>query len=65
MMSDEQMKSLVPEELFGKENILFCNIEELCKFHGDRFLPELSSCIFDVNKVANLFLKEVCYTDSS
>lgn len=60
-MYDEHMKTLVPEDLVGKEDILFCNIDDLCKFHGDRFLPELSSYIFDVGKVADLFVKQVCW----
>ncbi len=59
MIYDEQMKKLVPDELIGKENILFCNVDELCRFHGDIFLPQLSSFIVDVGKVARLFLTQV------
>lgn len=59
-MYDDDIKSQVPEELFGKENILFCNIEELCNFHGEIFLPQLSSSILDISKVAALFVARVC-----
>lgn len=59
-MYDDDMKNQVPEELFGKENILFCNIEELCNFHGEIFLPQLSSSILDISRVAELFVAKVC-----
>lgn len=58
-MYECETKHLVPEELMGKENTLFCNIEELCRFHGNVFLPQLSSSILDVGKVAELFLAQV------
>ncbi|XP_065216565.1 guanine nucleotide exchange factor DBS-like isoform X2 [Planococcus citri] len=58
MLTDVQMKSIVPNEFVGKEDTLFCNLEELHQFHGDKFLPELSSFILDVGKVANLFVDQ-------
>lgn len=61
MMYDEEMRSIVPEELISKEDILFCNVEELCNFHERIFLPELSSFILNVEKVAELFMKQVCF----
>ena len=61
MLHDEQMKTIVPNELAGKEDILFCNLEELHQFHGEKFLPDLCSYILDVGKVANLFVKQVRY----
>lgn len=59
MLVDEQMKAIVPNELVGKEDILFCNLEELQNFHGEKVLPDLCSYILDVGKVANLFVKQV------
>lgn len=53
------MKAIVPNELVGKEDILFCNLDDLYYFHGEKFLPELCSYILDVGKVANLFVKQV------
>lgn len=59
MLYDEHMKTIVPVELVGKEDVLFCNLDELHKFHGEKFLPDLCSYILDVGKVANLFIQQV------
>lgn len=59
MMYDDEMRKLVPADLIGKEDTLFCNLDDLYSFHSGIFLPILQTCIFDVEKVASLFQEHV------
>ncbi|KAK3095367.1 hypothetical protein FSP39_013819 [Pinctada imbricata] len=43
-MEERSMQHLIPEELKGKRDILFGNLEQIYKFHNDTFLQELENC---------------------
>ncbi|XP_046672964.1 guanine nucleotide exchange factor DBS-like isoform X2 [Homalodisca vitripennis] len=54
-MSQEDMKPLLPAGLEGKADILFGNLEELYRFHGEVFLQDLENCISTTELVALCF----------
>lgn len=58
MVSDE-MASLVPPGLEGKEDVLFGNLNELYSFHNDIFLKDLENCISTTELVALCFVQRV------
>lgn len=58
MVSDE-MASLVPPGLEGKEDVLFGNLNELYSFHNDTFLKDLETCISTTELVALCFVQRV------
>lgn len=60
-MNSEEMKSLVPAGLEGKADILFGNLEELYRFHGEVFLQDLENCISTTDLVALCFTHRVCF----
>lgn len=45
----------IPEALVGKRQIIFSNIEVICDFHEQQFLPALLKCNFDPVLVAETF----------
>ncbi|XP_037046123.1 uncharacterized protein LOC119081363 isoform X4 [Bradysia coprophila] len=56
MVSDD-MASLVPPGLEGKEDVLFGNLNELYSFHNDIFLKDLENCISTTELVALCFVQ--------
>lgn len=62
MVSDE-MASLVPPGLEGKEDVLFGNLNELYSFHSDIFLKDLENCISTTELVALCFVQRVRVTE--
>ncbi|XP_037904772.1 guanine nucleotide exchange factor DBS isoform X5 [Hermetia illucens] len=56
-MVSEEMASLVPPSLQGKEDILFGNLHELYKFHSEVFLKDLENCISTTELVALCFVQ--------
>lgn len=55
----EEMASLVPPGLHGKEDVLFGNLNELYTFHSDVFLKDLENCISTTELVALCFVQRV------
>ncbi|XP_055311339.1 guanine nucleotide exchange factor DBS isoform X6 [Sitodiplosis mosellana] len=53
----EEMASLVPPGLHGKEDILFGNLNELYTFHSEVFLKDLENCISTTELVALCFVQ--------
>lgn len=58
-MRSEEMASLVPPGLHGKEDVLFGNLNELYTFHSDVFLKDLENCISTTELVALCFVQRV------
>ncbi|KAH8320305.1 hypothetical protein KR074_003074, partial [Drosophila pseudoananassae] len=56
LKSDEFMH-LAPVSLFGKEDILFGNLNELYSFHNEVFLKDLENCISTTELVALCFVQ--------
>ncbi|KAK1901125.1 Rho guanine nucleotide exchange factor 25 [Dissostichus eleginoides] len=50
-------KQGVPEDLKGKERIVFGNIHQIYEWHKDYFLGELEKCVCDPDSLAKLFIK--------
>lgn len=61
----EEMASLVPPGLHGKEDVLFGNLNELYTFHSDVFLKDLENCISTTELVALCFVQRVITPSSS
>lgn len=47
----------VPEDLRGKDRIVFGNIHQIYDWHKDYFLGELEKCVGDPDSLAQLFIK--------
>uniref|UniRef100_A0A8C5F5Y0 Rho guanine nucleotide exchange factor 25 n=1 Tax=Gadus morhua TaxID=8049 RepID=A0A8C5F5Y0_GADMO len=47
----------VPEDLKGKDKIVFGNIHQIYDWHKDYLLGELEKCFDDPERLANLFIK--------
>ncbi|KAM9408813.1 rho guanine nucleotide exchange factor 25-like [Pholidichthys leucotaenia] len=47
----------VPEDLKGKDRIVFGNIHQIYDWHKDFFLGELEKCVADPDCLASLFIK--------
>ncbi|XP_063766477.1 rho guanine nucleotide exchange factor 25 isoform X2 [Eleginops maclovinus] len=47
----------VPEDLKGKDRIVFGNIHQIYDWHKDYFLGELEKCVGDPDSLAKLFIK--------
>ncbi|XP_029286532.1 rho guanine nucleotide exchange factor 25, partial [Cottoperca gobio] len=47
----------VPEDLKGKDRIVFGNIHQIYDWHKDYFLGELEKCVGDPDSLAELFIK--------
>ncbi|XP_061583575.1 rho guanine nucleotide exchange factor 25 isoform X1 [Cololabis saira] len=47
----------VPEDLKGKDRIVFGNIHQIYDWHKDYFLGELEKCVNDPDSLAQLFIK--------
>ncbi|XP_054266389.1 guanine nucleotide exchange factor DBS-like [Macrosteles quadrilineatus] len=54
-MSEEDMRTLLPAGLEDKAEVLFGNLEELYRFHGEVFLKDLENCISTTELVALCF----------
>ncbi|CAH1781907.1 unnamed protein product [Owenia fusiformis] len=44
-MTDPSMRQIIPDELYGKKHILFGNLEQIFKFHHEKFWEELEGCV--------------------
>ncbi|KAK7915713.1 hypothetical protein WMY93_011474 [Mugilogobius chulae] len=47
----------IPEEMKGKDRIIFGNIHQIYDWHKDYFLGELEKCVSDPDSLAQLFIK--------
>ncbi|KAM4699224.1 rho guanine nucleotide exchange factor 25 isoform 2-T2 [Discoglossus pictus] len=47
----------IPEDMKGKDKIVFGNIHQIFDWHKDYFLGELQKCLEDPNRLAHLFIK--------
>ncbi|XP_037535509.1 rho guanine nucleotide exchange factor 25, partial [Nematolebias whitei] len=47
----------VPEDMRGKDRIVFGNIHQIYDWHKDYFLAELEKCVNDPDSLAQLFIK--------
>ncbi|XP_020502466.1 rho guanine nucleotide exchange factor 25 [Labrus bergylta] len=47
----------VPEDMKGKDRIVFGNIHQIYDWHKDYFLGELEKCVDDPDSLAQLFIK--------
>lgn len=47
----------IPEDMKGKDRILFGNIQQIYDWHKDNFLGELEKCVGDPDSLAQLFIK--------
>ncbi|XP_029450783.1 rho guanine nucleotide exchange factor 25 isoform X2 [Rhinatrema bivittatum] len=47
----------VPEDMKGKDKIVFGNIHQIYDWHKDYFLRELEKCLQDPDRLAQLFIK--------
>uniref|UniRef100_UPI0037E81008 rho guanine nucleotide exchange factor 25 n=1 Tax=Semicossyphus pulcher TaxID=241346 RepID=UPI0037E81008 len=47
----------VPEDMKGKDRIVFGNIHQIYDWHKDYFLGELEKCVGDPDSLAQLFIK--------
>ncbi|XP_066546525.1 triple functional domain protein isoform X7 [Amia ocellicauda] len=47
----------VPDDMKGKDKIVFGNIHQIYDWHKDFFLGELEKCLEDPDKLASLFVK--------
>uniref|UniRef100_A0AAV2M6E7 DH domain-containing protein n=2 Tax=Knipowitschia caucasica TaxID=637954 RepID=A0AAV2M6E7_KNICA len=47
----------IPEEMKGKDRIIFGNIHQIYDWHKDYFLGELEKCVCDPDALAKLFIK--------
>ncbi|XP_074518356.1 rho guanine nucleotide exchange factor 25 isoform X2 [Halichoeres trimaculatus] len=47
----------VPEDMKGKDRIVFGNIHQIFDWHKDYFLGELEKCVGDPDSLAQLFIK--------
>ncbi|XP_037549683.1 triple functional domain protein [Nematolebias whitei] len=48
----------VPDDMKGKDKIVFGNIHQIYDFHKDFFLRELEKCLEDPDRLGPLFLKQ-------
>ncbi|KAJ8309753.1 hypothetical protein KUTeg_011618 [Tegillarca granosa] len=56
-MDNRHMQHLIPEELIGKKEILFGNLEQIYNFHKNIFLHELQNCQDAPAKVGKCFVQ--------
>ncbi|TFJ95497.1 Triple functional domain protein [Platysternon megacephalum] len=49
----------VPDDMKGKDKIVFGNIHQIYDWHRDFFLGELEKCLEDPEKLGSLFVKHV------
>ncbi|XP_071990962.1 rho guanine nucleotide exchange factor 25 isoform X2 [Engystomops pustulosus] len=47
----------IPEDMKGKDKIVFGNIHQIYDWHKDYFLGELQKCLEDPDRLAQLFIK--------
>ncbi|KAG8585579.1 hypothetical protein GDO81_005080 [Engystomops pustulosus] len=47
----------IPEDMKGKDKIVFGNIHQIYDWHRDYFLGELQKCLEDPDRLAQLFIK--------
>ncbi|KAM9384697.1 triple functional domain protein [Pholidichthys leucotaenia] len=48
----------VPDDMKGKDKIVFGNIHQIFEWHRDFFLRELEKCLEDPDRLGSLFLKQ-------
>ncbi|XP_037532331.1 triple functional domain protein [Nematolebias whitei] len=48
----------VPDDMRGKDKIVFGNIHQIYEWHRDLFLGELEKCLEDPDRLAPLFIKQ-------
>jgi len=49
----------VPQPLRGKKNVVFGNIQNICKFHNESFLREIEACVPSPYQLGACFLRHV------
>ena len=58
-LMDPFQQPSVPPQLVEKADVLFGNLPEICKFHGQVLLPDLEGSLSSPHLVAACFLKHV------
>jgi len=52
----------VPQPLRGKKNVLFGNLQNICKFHSEAFLREIEACVQSPFQLGACFLRHVIHS---
>jgi len=58
-MVNPDLQHLIPIQLYGKGDILFGNLEQICLFHNDVFLRDLENCIETTELIGLCFVQRV------
>jgi len=61
----EILLETVPQPLRGKKNVVFGNLQNICKFHTEAFLREIESCMQSPFQLGACFLRHVSTGTSS
>lgn len=49
------MRPDIPTTIRGRKGDIFANIERICRFHAEEFLPALRDCENDLRKLGQCF----------
>ena len=49
----------VPQPLRGKKNVVFGNLQNICKFHTEAFLRDIEACVQSPYRLGACFLRHV------
>jgi len=60
----EIMSETVPQPLRGKRNVVFGNIQNICKFHTEAFMREIEACMQSPYQLGDCFLRHVIIVSS-
>jgi len=55
----EILLETVPQPLRGKKNVVFGNLQNICKFHTEAFLREIEACMESPYQLGACFLRHV------
>jgi len=55
----EILSESVPQPLRGKKNVVFGNLQSICKFHTELFLREIETCMPSPYQLGACFLRHV------
>ena len=55
----EILSEFVPQPLRGKKNVVFGNLQNICKFHSEAFLREIEACMQSPYQLGACFLQHV------
>ena len=55
----EILSETVPQPLRGKKNVVFGNLQNICKFHSEAFVREIEACVQSPFQLGACFLRHV------